>query len=295
MPNGYAHGRMTSQVEKAEAFRALHHRRRALVLPNAWDVPSARVFEDAGFPAIATSSAGLMVSLGYRDGEEMPRQELVGAVGRIASRVSVPLSADVVAGYGSTPRAVTATVRRVLGVGAVGINLEDRDPAGDRLLPEAMQVRKLKAIRQLGDSERVPLVINARTDALRYASGDDGERLREAIRRSIAYRDAGADCVYPMGLSDSESISRFVEALHCPVNVMVRKGLPPVAQLEELGVKRVSFGPSASYAALGLLKRASAEVLTHGTYTTLLDGAISFDELNRLAVPRSGRRARSDS
>ncbi len=282
---------MTSQAEKAEAFRALHHRRRALVLPNAWDVPSARVFEDAGFPAIATSSAGLMVSLGYRDGEEMPRQELVGAVGRIASKLSVPLSADVVAGYGPTPRAVTATVRMVLAAGAVGVNVEDRDPSGNRLFPEAVQVRKLRAIRRLGESMKMPLVINARTDALRFGTGDNGERLREAIRRSIAYRDAGADCVYPMGLSDSESISRFVEALRCPVNVMVRKGLPPVAQLEELGVKRVSFGPSASYAALGLLKRASEEVLTHGTYTTLLDGAISFDELNQLAVARAGTRA----
>lgn len=291
MPNGFDRSQMVSQAKKAEAFRALHHGTRALVLPNAWDVPSARVFEDAGFPAVATSSAGLMVSLGFRDGEEMPRRELAAAVGRIARKLSVPLSADVVAGFGRTPREVTSTIRMILAAGAVGINIEDRNPSGHGLYPEAMQVRKLEAIQRLGKSIEIPLVINARTDALRYAPGGDGERLREAIRRSIAYRDAGADCVYPMGLTDAESISRFVDALRCPVNVMVRKGLPPIAELERLGVKRVSFGPSASYAAMGLLKRASLEVISHGTYGSLLEGAITHDELNLLAVARASERA----
>jgi 2-methylisocitrate lyase-like PEP mutase family enzyme len=277
---------MASQAEKAEEFRALHHGSHVLVLPNAWDVPSARVFEDAGFPAVATSSAGLMVSLGYRDGEEMPRRELAAAVGRIARRLSVPLSADLVAGYGRNPREVTSTVRMILAAGAVGINLEDRDPSGRGLLPAALQVRKLEAVQRLAKSTGIPLVINARTDALRYAPGNDAGGLREAIRRSIVYRDAGADCVYPMGLTDAESISMFVRELRCPVNVMVRKGLPPIAELERLGVKRVSFGPSASYAAMGLLRRASQEVLTQGTYSSLLDGAITHDELNQLAVPR---------
>jgi len=277
---------MSGSAEKAERFRALHYGRKPLVLPNAWDVPSARVFEEAGFPAIATSSAGIMVSLGYRDGEEMPRRELAAAVGRIATRLSVPLSADVVSGYGSTPRAVVSTVRRMLASGAIGINLEDSRPSGPGLFPDRLQVRKIRAIRELGESVGVPLVVNARTDALREAPGNDAERLREAIRRATAYRDAGADCVYPMGLTDAGSIATFVEALQCPVNVMIRRVLPPVSELDKLGVKRISFGPSASYAALGLLQRASQEVLSRGTYDTLLDGAISFDELNRLAVAR---------
>jgi len=265
-------------------FRALHQGTHPLVLPNAWDVPSARVFEDAGFPAVATSSAGLMVSRGYRDGEEMPRDELVEAVARIAGRLTVPLSADIVGGFGRTPRAVTATVRRVLAAGAVGINLEDLEPSAGGLYPAEAQVLKIEAIRRVGRSMGIPLVINARTDALRHAPGDDQDRFREAIRRSTAYRDAGADCVYPMGLTDAPAIATFVGALRCPVNVMVRKGLPPVTALEKLGVKRVSFGPSASYAAMGLLRRASREVLDRGTYGALLEGAITFDELNQLAV-----------
>src|SRR5207253_11321992 len=127
------------------------------------------------------------------------------------------------------------------------------------------------------------------TDALRHAKGDDQARLEEAIRRGIAYRDAGADCVYPMGLTDATSIATFVSALDFPVNVMVRPGLPTVAELERLGVKRLSLGPSASYAASGLLRRASRELLERGTYSTLLDGAITFDELNRLALPKPCR------
>ncbi len=278
---------MTSQAEKAERFRGFHSGRRTLVLPNAWDVPSARVFEDAGFPAVATSSAGLMVSLGHPDGEEMPRSELATVVGRIASRLSVPLSADAVAGYGATVEEVVVTVRMLLAAGAVGINIEDGRPSGKGLFSEEVQVRKLRAIQRLGVSMGIPLVINARTDALQRVPGDDESRLREAIRRSIAYRDAGADCVYPMGLTAPDSIATFVDALRCPINVMIRRGLPSIRELERLGVKRVSFGPSASYATMGLLKRVSSEVLTRGTYRALVEGAITYRELGQLAIRRA--------
>jgi len=277
---------MATLAEKAETFRALHHGPRLLVLPNAWDVPSARVFEDAGFPAIATSSAGIMVSHGYPDGEQMPRRELLAAVARIAQRLTVPLSADVVAGYGASPQAVEKTIEMVLDAGAVGVNLEDLHPSHDRLYRVDAQVRRLEAVRRAAAKRDVPLVINARTDAFRHAPGEEPERLREAVRRASAYRDAGADCVYPMGLRDAAAISAFVEALHCPVNVMIRPGLPPLADLERAGVKRVSFGPAASYAALGLLRRSAKELLERGSFELLVEGAIDFEELNRLALAR---------
>jgi len=277
---------MATLAEKAEAFRALHHGPRPFVLPNAWDVPSARVFEDAGFPAIATSRAGVMVSHGYPDGEQMPRRELMAAVARIAERLSVPLSADVVAGYGASAEAVARTVERVLDAGAVGVNLEDLHPSHERLYRVDAQLRRLEAARRAAAKRGVPLVINARTDAFRHAPGEASERLREAIRRASAYRDAGADCVYPMGLSDADSITVFVEALRCPVNVMIRPGIPPLAELERIGVKRVSFGPAASYAALGLLRRVAREILERGSFELLVDGAITFEELNRLALAR---------
>jgi 2-methylisocitrate lyase-like PEP mutase family enzyme len=277
---------MRSQRDKAQDFRELHHGKRILILPNAWDVPSARVFENEGFPAVATSSAGLMVSLGYPDGEVMSRSEFVSAVGRITRALTVPLSVDIVAGFGSTTKEVLTTVKAILETGAIGINIEDFAHATKTLYPVDRQVENVKAIRTLGNVVGVPLVINARTDALRFGVGDDEAKFEEAVRRAAAYRDAGADCVYPMGLTEAASIGRFVKELDFPINVMVRKGLPSVNELERLGVARLSFGPSASYAAMGLLKRASNEVLGRGTYDNLVDGAIGFDELNSLALPK---------
>ena len=277
---------MSAQAEKAEGFRRLHDRREVLVLPNAWDVPSARVFENEGFPAVATSSAGMLVSLGYPDGEEIPHKEFDAAVRRISRVLSVPLSVDVVGGFGDTPEGVARSVRAVIRAGAVGINIEDFVHSTRKLLPVGKQEARLRALIRLRGSLKVPFIINARTDALRYAPGDDEAKMREAIARAEAYRDLGADCVYPMGLTDGASILRFVKALNFPTNVMVRKGLPPVPELKRLGVARVSFGPSASYAAMGLLKRVSREVRERGTFDSLIEGAIAFDELNSLAVPR---------
>ena len=283
--------KMRSQKDKAEDFRGLHHGKRILILPNAWDVPSARVFENEGFPAVATSSAGLMVSLGYRDGEVIGRNEFVSAVERIAKVLSVPLSVDIVAGFGKTTEEVVATVKAILRAGGIGINIEDFAHSTKKLFPAERQVENVKAIRRLGDTVGVPLVINARTDALRFGIGDDEAKFEEAVRRATAYRDAGADCVYPMGLTEAVSIKRFVKELDFPINVMIRKGLPRASELERLGVARVSFGPSASYAAMGLLKRAAKEVLEKGTYENLVDGAISFDELNSLAMPKLDSRS----
>jgi 2-methylisocitrate lyase-like PEP mutase family enzyme len=277
---------MRSQADKAQDFRGLHHGKRMLILPNAWDVPSARVFENAGFPAVATSSAGLMVSLGYPDGEVMDRDEFISAVRRIAEVLLVPLSVDIVAGFGKTTKEVLTTVKAILRAGGIGINIEDFVHATKKLYPIERQVENVRGIRKLGDTVGIPLVINARTDALRFGTGDEESKFAEAVRRAIAYRDAGADCVYPMGLIDAVSIRRFLKELDFPINVMVRKGLPPITELENLGVARVSFGPSASYAAMGLLKRAAKEVLEKGTYGNLVDGAISFDELNSLAMPK---------
>jgi 2-methylisocitrate lyase-like PEP mutase family enzyme len=278
-----------SQREKAELFRSLHQRKsRILILPNAWDVPSARVFENAGFPAVATSSAGMLVSLGYQDGEQIGREDFLLVVKRIAGVLSVPLSADSLAGFGKTPKEVETTIIGLIEAGAVGLNIEDYDHATTKLLPADKQVEKLRAIKKVAESMNVPLVINARTDALRYADGGEEEKFAEAVRRGRMYRDVGVDCVYPMGLAEKFHIAEFVRSLdNFPVNIMIRKGIPNIEELKVMGVSRVSFGPGASYAAMGLLKRISREILENGTYSSLLDGAISFDELNALAMRKS--------
>lgn len=278
---------MKSQVEKAEEFRSLHQAKRILVLPNAWDVPSARVFEDAGFPAIATSSAALSVSLGYPDGEKIGKDELFTVVRKIAGILTIPLSADVESGFGASIEQLSDTVRRVIEAGAVGVNIEDiSDFEKKSLVPIEKQVERLKAVRRVADSLGIPFVINARTDAYRFVAGDEKSRLEETIRREKAYAAAGADCLYPMGLTDKDTIAAFVRAVNKPVNIMARKGAPTISELEKIGVKRLSLGPGPMYASMGLLRRIAQELKQDGSYDSLLAGAITFDELNALAKPK---------
>lgn len=276
-----------SQAEKAEAFRALHHGKGVFVLPNAWDVPSARIFEDAGFPAIATSSATLAASVGYQDGERIPKDELFAIAGRIARALTVPLSVDIEGGYGRTTAALKDTVRRLLDAGAVGLNLEDTVRSEGRELRSVKdQTSRLRAIREVADAAGVPVVINARTDAYLVAAGEESARLDEAIRRGRAFEGAGADCLYPMGLGGTEAIRTYVAAVKSPVNVMVRKGLPSIPELERLGVKRLSLGPTSMYAALGALRKVAQELLETGTYEGLLSGPMTYNDVMALAGPK---------
>jgi 2-methylisocitrate lyase-like PEP mutase family enzyme len=276
-----------SQSERAEEFRALHTSGHILILPNAWDVASARIFEDAGFPAIATSSAALAVSLGYPDGEQIPKDEMFTVVKKIASRLTSPLSVDIESGFGATIGELSDTIRRVIAAGGVGINIEDISNFKSKtLFALENQVERIRTVRNLSNSLGIPLVINARTDAYRYAAGDEGSKLEDAIRRANAYAGADADCLYPMGLTDKSAITKFVRVVKKPVNIMARQGVPAIPELEKIGVKRLSLGPGPMYAAMGLLRKIAQELKRQGTYDALLTGTITFDELNGLAQPR---------
>jgi 2-methylisocitrate lyase-like PEP mutase family enzyme len=213
----------------AAALRALHVPGDPLVLPNAWDAGTARLVEQAGFPAVATTSSGVAVSLGYEDGQKTPVEEMLAAVARVARAVDVPVTADMEGGYGLDPEGLG---RRLAETGALGLNLEDTDHARfPALLPVEVQAARIAAVKRAGD-----LVLNARIDV--HLRGGD---TREALERAAAYRDAGADCLYPIGLADEDTIARFVE-LGVPVNVLLRPGAPTIARLAELGVARVSLG-----------------------------------------------------
>ena len=225
----------------------------------------------------------MLVSLGYPDGEEIGINAFRQAIERISRVVSIPLSVDSLAGFGLTPKEVESSIRAVIESGAVGINIEDYDHKVKKLFPAEKQVEKLKAIKSLQNSTGISFVINARTDALRFAKGSNEEKFEEAVRRASLYRDMGVDCVYPMGLTKKVAMENFVRALdNFPTNMMIRRGLSSFKELEEIGVARVSFGPSASYAVMGFLKRISKQILEERNYSLLLDGAISFEELNSL-------------
>jgi len=262
---------MATQEEKAEIFRALHRGPRILVLPNAWDCVSARIVEEASFPAIATTSAGVANALGYRDGEHIPAAEMLAAVARIARCVRVPVTADLEAGY----RDVAAAAAGLVASGAIGLNLEDA--GGDT----AQHAARVATARRVGRDLGVSLVINARTDLYLGRIGDAASRFERACDRLRAYIDAGADCVFVPGVTDEDTIQRFVEALRFPLNVLAAAGTPPVPRLQELGVARVSAGSGLARAAMGLVSRIAQELKTSGTYDAMLQGAIPYG-LSRL-------------
>lgn len=270
------------QKKKAKAFLAMHSGGDALLLPNVWDVASARIVEEAGFPALATTSAGVAFSLGYPDGQKIHKDRMMAAITHIALAVKVPVTADVESGYGNDPEAVARTARAVIMGGAIGLNLEDA--TGDRerpLLDLSVEVEKIRAVRDTADKFDVALVINARTDVYLLQVGEPSSRYDETIRRLSAYRDAGADCVFAPGLKEVTTIKRLVADLKCPVNILAGPGSPSVRELQALGVARVSLGSGPMRATLGTLRRIAAEMKTSGTYELLAD-APAHSEINQL-------------
>jgi 2-methylisocitrate lyase-like PEP mutase family enzyme len=247
------------------------------------------VFEDAGFPAVATSSAALAVTLGYPDGERIGKEELFSAVKKIADSLTIPLSVDAESGFGTTESQLTDTIRRVIAAGGVGVNIEDISNFESKtLFTSEAQADRIRTVRTVSNSLGIPLLINARTDAYRYAAGDGLAKLHEAIRRANAYSEVGADCLYPMGLMERDAITMFVKAVNKPVNIMARKGVPSISELERIGVRRLSLGPGPMYATMGLLRKIAQELKQNGTYESMLAGAITFEELNALAGPHHG-------
>ncbi|HZW79804.1 MAG TPA: isocitrate lyase/phosphoenolpyruvate mutase family protein [Candidatus Deferrimicrobiaceae bacterium] len=273
---------MVQQEAKAAAFRVLHSGREILLLPNVWDVASARLIEQAGFKAIATSSAGIAFSLGYPDGQIIPRKEMLQAIARIAKAVGVPVSADVEAGYGNSPEDAGQTARAVMDAGAIGMNLEDASADSTAaLVALPLQLEKIHAVREMANRLRIPLVLNARTDVYLLQIGDPANRYDETIRRLSAFCEAGADCVFVPGLRDAPTIGRLVADLKCPINILAGPGSPSVPDLFKLGVARVSLGSGPMRACMGHLRRLTEEVRTNGTYSNLEDSP-THAEMNRM-------------
>jgi 2-methylisocitrate lyase-like PEP mutase family enzyme len=261
-------------MTKAEKLRALHHGPEVLVLPNAWDCASARIFEELGFPAIATTSAGVAFSLGYADGQNIPAKEMLAAVARIAHSVDVPVTADLEGGYGD----IAETTSALMESGAVGLNLEDILGHGPESLASIdEQVSRIAAVRKTG-----PVVINARTDLYLLEIGDQATRFDRACDRLKAYRDAGADCLFIPGVVTEDLIARFVEALKFPINILAVTGAPTVARLKELGVARMSVGSGMMRSAMGHTRRIAEDLKNTGQFGKMIEGWIPFTEANAL-------------
>jgi len=272
---------MTALLQaKAERLRRLHAGPRVLVLANAWDAASARIIAAAGAPAIATSSAGVAYVLGYADGQRIPRAEMLDMVRRIAATVDVPVTADMEGGYGTTAEAAAETARGVIAAGAVGMNLEDAG-ASDRLLDAQLHADRVRAARQAANAAGVPIVINARTDVFETPGSND-ERIAEAVRRGNMYLAAGADCVFVPFTSDAATIARLVKEIRGPINVLATKASPPIAELERLGVRRVSVGSGIARAAYSVARRAAQELFERGTYGPIAEATLTHADLQKL-------------
>jgi 2-methylisocitrate lyase-like PEP mutase family enzyme len=260
--------------QKAAALLALHTGA-GFVLPNAWDAGSARILEQVGFPAIATTSAGIAWSCGVPDGAALDRDTMLQHVARIVAAVDVPVTADLEAGYGDAPEGVGRTVARAVEIGAVGANLEDA--VQGRLFGIDEAVDRLTAARAAAPTGT--FVLNARTDT--YFAGTMGDAFTETVERAVRYLEAGADCVFVPGVVEGDTIRRLAAAIPGPLNVVA--GLANTIDaptLFSLGVKRVSLGGSLARAALSLVERAGRELLDSGTLG-FLDGAIGYADLQQ--------------
>ncbi|HWR17779.1 MAG TPA: isocitrate lyase/phosphoenolpyruvate mutase family protein [Terriglobales bacterium] len=269
-------------ARKAEALRRLHHGPHAVVFPNAWDVTSARIVEAAGFPAIATTSAGIANLFGYPDSQIISRDEMLSMVARIAAAVSVPVSADMEAGYADTALQMYDTAEEIIRAGAVGLNLEDSLNDESRLVDLDLELEKIKAVRQASEDTGVPLVLNARTDAYWWKGAQPATRMKETIRRANAFREAGADCIFIPGLKDLDEIRLFLRESPGPLNILAFPGVPSIAELEEAGVRRVSIGSGGYRTAMGLMRRLVEQIKTGGSYDLISEYAIPFPEVNAL-------------
>jgi 2-methylisocitrate lyase-like PEP mutase family enzyme len=241
---------MSNLVLQATRLRQLHVPGDPLVLPNVWDVGSARAVVDAGFPVVATASNAVAASLGYEDGEGAPIEEMFSAAQRIANAVDVPVTVDAEAGYGL---AANELVERLIAIGAVGCNIEDTDHRSGGLVDRDARAAYLEEMRAAANLGGVPLVINARVDSFFPSSPlAEGEKLRDAIARASAYRSAGADCIFPPGAGHGD-VRAIVEQVDAPVNGSLRLDHDSLEDVVALGVARVSIGPQ-------LYRRALADI-----------------------------------
>lgn len=270
---------LPTQSEKGRAFRALHQRGKAFIIPNPWDVGTARLLADLGFEALATTSAGHAFSVGRKDGS-IGRDETMAHVAAIASATDLPVSADLENGFGDAPECVAETIGLAAKAGLVGGSIEDASGRADQPLYGLEEsVDRIRAAAELVRSLPFSFTLTARAENYLVGRPD----LKDAIRRLQAYQEAGADVLYAPGLSHEADIASLVQSVDRPVNVVMGlQGVQlSVAELSAIGVKRVSLGSALARAALGAFLRAAREMREHGTFAFATD-AVGYRDINAL-------------
>jgi len=245
-----------AQQEKAKRFYDLHHSGKLLILPNVWDCLGANLLESLHYPAIATASASVAFTNGFDDGQRISFDAVLAILKKITSSVTVPVSADIESGFAYNDEQLKQNIKQLLATGIVGINIEDTDKESNSIVPIEVQCEKIKLIKKVSEEMGVSLFINARADV--YLRGKDFDtpelKFEEALKRGGAYKAAGANCFYPIGMTRREDIKRMVDQLQMPVNILTIPGIPELSVLNDIRVARVSLGPSFLKIAIKALK-----------------------------------------
>lgn len=275
-----------SQKEKALQLHQLHHADDMLILPNVWDVLGAKLLEDIGYPAIATASASIAYTNGHLDGEKIPFNDLRSVLSQISNSVNIPVTADIESGYSADDTLFQENIKLLIKTGIAGINIEDTDHKTKTILSAERQCERIKLIRAASDELDIPLFINARTDVLLYDKDfpTADSKYEELLNRGLAYQQAGADCFFPIALREKETIQRLVSQLKMPVNILTLPGIPDLKVLKEIGVARVSLGPSFLKTAIKAMRSLAIELKNSEGLSLITENEISSDYLKSLVT-----------
>lgn len=273
-----------SQKEKARQLYHLHHADNPLILPNIWDVLGAKLLENLGYPAIATASASIAYANGYPDGEKIPFSDLLSMLSRISTSVNIPVTADIEGGYSIDDTRFRENIKLLIKTGIAGINIEDTNHQTKTIFSIERQSERIKLIRAISDESDIPLFINARADVLLYDKDfpTADSKQEELVKRGLAYKEAGADCFFPIALRQKDDIQRLLAQLNMPVNILTLPGIPDLKVLKEIGVARISLGPSFLKAAIKAMKSLAIELNHAEGLSSITGNEISSDYLKSL-------------
>lgn len=270
------------QKQKAKLFHELHNSGKMLLFPNIWDPLGAIMLEELGYPAIATASASVAFTNGYKDGENIPFDYFLTVLKRIVNSVKIPVTADIESGYASDNSQFENNIKQLIATGIVGINIEDTDKKTNSLLPVDIQCERIRMIKNISTELGVPLFINARTDVYIHGNDPPETRLINSIQRGLAYKNAGVDCFFPLAIRQKTDIQELVQQLQMPVNILFLPGVPELTVLNELNVTRVSFGPGFLKIAIKAMKDIALKIKNKSDLSEIAGNEITSDYLTNL-------------
>lgn len=273
-----------SQENKAKQFHHLHHSGKMLILPNIWDPLGGALLENLQYPAIATASASMSYTSGYSDGENLPFNKFLTLLTKIASSVNIPVTADIESGYAVNDKQLEENIKRLISTGIVGINIEDSDKKTNTLVPIESQCNRIRIIKKASAEMGISLFINARADVYIHGQGfvTPESKLEEILKRGVAYKNAGADCFYPMIIREENDIKKIVEQLQMPINILTIPGIPELSTLHKMGIARVSLGPSFLKIAIRAMKDMAVNLKNYEGLSEITGNEVTSDYIKSL-------------